>query len=74
MVTHVSDTVCEQSGDQEGPSGEINSHQLSEEQVRVLGPCYTVSGLSLLVCLAREIVTEDQAQHLNRVCGCRNPS
>ncbi len=34
MVTHVSDTLCEQSGEQDGPSGEINSHQLSEEQVK----------------------------------------
>lgn len=33
MVTHVSDTLCEQSGDQDAPTGEANSHQLSEEQV-----------------------------------------
>ena len=32
MVTHVSDTVCEQNGEEE-LSGELNSHQLSEEQV-----------------------------------------
>lgn len=32
MVTHVSDTVCEQNGEEE-LSGEGNSHQLSEEQV-----------------------------------------
>lgn len=32
MVTHVSDTICEQSGCA-AASGEIESHQLSEEQV-----------------------------------------
>ncbi len=32
MVTHVSDTVCEQIGEEEF-SGEGNSHQLSDEQV-----------------------------------------
>ncbi|CAL8463664.1 g3198 [Coccomyxa elongata] len=35
MVTHVSDTVCEQTGGEEF-SGEGNSHQLSDEQRKIL--------------------------------------